>query len=283
MKLAPVLLLALTCACSHDLSRESVAAAERARSEAIEHKDAAAYSRLVSPDFFTVDRDGMLATRDDRIAEVTSGEALTARRGEGDFEVRMFGNVAILMGRTVWQREGEENHDYFSRIWIRWDRGWQILASHYTDITQQKTSPSHSFSLPDAPVPALPLAQKPWFQSVDDVYRAIDEQHRAYWSKDHEVYRKYVGEDVLRVAENGVRTREQLISGMRGNSKLPAPPSQQHDVRVRLYGNIALATWLDSGSDMLGRAVLNRFTVVFGRRPQGWQMIHIQSTGVKQG
>jgi hypothetical protein len=69
---------------------------------------------------------------------------------------------------------------------------------------------------------------------------------------------------------------------MRGNARLPAPPSEQRDVRVRVYGNVAVTTWLDLGTDTVGRPTPNRFTVVFARRDIGWQMVHIQSTGLKE-
>ena len=111
--------------------------------------------------------------------------------------------------------------------------------------------------------------------------QAVGEQHRAYWSKDPDRYRRYAAPDLLRIAENGVRTRDELIQGMRGNSRLPAPPSEQLDVRVRVYGNAAVATWLDQGTDLLGRPTRGRFTVVFVPRGNGWQMVHIQSTGIK--
>jgi hypothetical protein len=63
---------------------------------------------------------------------------------------------------------------------------------------------------------------------------------------------------------------------------LPAPPSDQLDVRVRLHQNVAVTTWLDSGVGLLGNPTQLRFTVVFVPRAAGWQMVHIQSSGVRQ-
>ncbi len=68
---------------------------------------------------------------------------------------------------------------------------------------------------------------------------------------------------------------------MQGNARLPAPPSDQLDIRARLFGNTAVATWLDQGTNPAGRVSQNRFTVVFARRGDVWQMVHIHSTGVK--
>ena len=87
--------------------------------------------------------------------------------------------------------------------------------------------------------------------------------------------------DQLRIAENGIRGREPLIAGMRANSRLPAPPSDQLDVRVRVYGNAAVAMWLDQGIGRFG-PIGSRYTVVLVRRAGGWEMVHIQSSGVKQ-
>src|SRR5262249_37236086 len=113
------------------------------------------------------------------------------------------------------------------------------------------------------------------------VERAVRDQHRAYWNKDTDRYRSYAAPDLLRIAENGIRTHDELISGMRGNARLPAEPSDQLDVRVRTYGNTAVATWLDQGHDILGRPTRSRFTAVLARRDAGWQMVHIQSTFIK--
>jgi ketosteroid isomerase-like protein len=271
-----------TVACSNDPSDAQLEAAERARATAVAQQDMAAYSQLAAEDLRVIDRRGAVTTRDDRIDAIESGEARITRRSEGAVTVRRYGDIALVMGQSVWQIAGRENHDYVTRIWLWRGKQWRLVGGHYTDITPQMTANPPGFKLPDNAVPTLPIARTPPAQdAMEQVRRAVTDQHRAYWSKEPDRYGDYAGPDVLRIAENGVRTREELIAGMRGNARLPAPPSDQLDVQVRVYGNVALTGWLDQGTDLLGRPTPNRFTVVFVRRDSGWQMVHIQSTGVK--
>jgi ketosteroid isomerase-like protein len=282
-RLITLIAVPLVFGCADDSIDDRVEAAERARATAIAAQDVDAYRQLMDDDLLIVDQRGELITKDDRSGTIGSGEARNTRRSESTVEVRRYGDVALVMGQSVWQSEGRENHDYFTRIWVSRGSRWRMVGGHYTDITDQVTDKPSRFKLPDNPVPALPIASRPPPQDAEaQVLRAIGDQHRAYWAKDPERYRQFAASDLLRIAENGVRTREELINGMQANARLPAPPSDQLDVRVRIYGNVAVTTCLDQGTDIIGRLAKTRFTVVFVRRDPGWQMVHIQSTGVKE-
>ena len=282
VKLFLFALLPVVAGCGNDPITVRVEAAERARGTALARKDVAAYADLMADDFLVVNHRGAILTRDARVGVISSGEERAMRRGEGALDVRRYGDVALVMGQSVWQNEGQEIQDYFTRIWVLGGDQWRMVGAHYTDITAQMTAVPRKFKLPDHPVPELPIALAPPAQdAAQEILRAIDDQHLAYWSKEPDRYRQYAGLDLLRVAENGVRTREELIAGMQGNSRLPAPPPEHVDLRVRVYGNVAVATYLDVGDDPWGRPAPARFTFVFVRRDIGWQMVHIQSTGVK--
>jgi Domain of unknown function (DUF4440) len=281
-RLMPVLALLLVCGCTKDAIDQRVEEAERARAEAIERRDADAYARLIAPDFFVVERDGSVTSRGERLADVTAGDPVTIRRGEANFTLRPFGNLAVVYGRSKWQREGKVYHDYISRFWVRRAGGWQLVATHTTDVSEQINTASPSFHEPAMPVPTLPLAGSPRAQTAEaNVRSAIRDQHRAYWSKDPDRYRLFAGADLLRIAENGVSTRDELIAGMRSNARLPAAPSEQRELGAWVYGNVAVASWLDVGTTLSGRVAQSRYTVVLGYRNGVWQMVHIQSTGIR--
>jgi ketosteroid isomerase-like protein len=280
-RIATVTAVFLAFACSSSIDEARVVDAERARAEAIARNDPDAYSQLVSPDLMMVDRTGELVTKRDRMAAVDSGRARNARRVENDVDVRVYGDVALVIGRAVSQETGTATHDFFTRIWHQRNGRLELVGAHYTDITQQVNDPDpETPSVPDQPIDPLPIATEAPPNAEEELRRAITDQHQAYWRKDTDRYLTYAGTDLLRIAENGIRTRGELVQGMRGNARLPAPPSDQLDVRVRVFGTTALATWLDQGHDLLGRPAHNRFTVIFARRGAGWQMVHIQSTGV---
>jgi len=274
--------LALILSCSPDLTVERVTQAERARVDAIVRRDPAAYTDLAAHDLFIVETDGTVATKDDRMAAVHAGDSANARRVESEVNVRLYGRVAIVTGKSTSQDDGKQQYDFFTRIWAERAGRLEMVAAHYTDITRQMTDDD-----PDAPgsvivVPAEPIAtDTSGGRTEDDVVQAIRAQHRAYWSKDPDRYRRYAGADLIRVADQGVRGREELIGMMRANSRLPAPPSDQLDIRVRMYDNTAVTSWIDKGTGLLGNPTQLRFTVVFVRRAAGWQMVHIQSTGVR--
>lgn len=282
-QLTIVTALSLAFACSTRIEPSQVVEAERARTEAINTRDAGAYSRLVSPDLVVIDPNGEVLNRDDRMAAVDSGAASSARRVENDMDVRLYGDLALVLGRSDSQTNGELNRDFFMRVWANNDGSLKMVGAHYTRMSEQAVAQHETFGGAERAIQESPVAvTAPDRNAEAEVKQAIREQHQAYWGKDPDRYRRFAAADLLRVAENGVSTREQLIAGMRGNARLPAPPSEQLDVRVRLFGNAALATWLDQGGDLLGRFSQGRYTVVFVRRGDVWQMVHIQTSGVKQ-
>ena len=270
-------------ACSNDPIAASVEDAERARALAIARQDVGTYTALTSDDLLVVNHRGAIVTKDARLGAVGSGDERRLRRRDSAVEIRRYGDVALVMGRSVWQREDQETHDYFTRIWVGPRAQWRMVASHHTDITAQVIGDEPpKFEVPDEPVPTLPIERlPPTGDAEQQVRRALDEEHRAYWRKDPDRYRQYAGLDLLRVAENGVRTREELIVGMQGNTRLPAPPPEHADLRLRVYGNVAIVAYQDNADDNWGNAAPAFFTIVFVRRDIGWQMVHIQSTAVK--
>ena len=264
--------LSLAFACSTRIEPSQDVEAERARTEAINARDTAAYSRLVSPDLVVIDPDGQVLNRDDRLAAIDSGAAADARRVESDVDVRVYGDLALVMGRSDSQANGELSRDFFMRVWVNRDGALKMVGAHYTRMSEYAVTNNETFGASNAPVR----------DAEAQVLAAIREQHQAYWSKDPDRYRRFAAADLFRVAENGVSTREQLIAGMRANARLPAPPSEQLEVRVRVFGNAALATWLDQGTDQIGRLAQGRYTVILVRRGDVWQMVHIQTSGVKR-
>src|SRR5262245_35411963 len=236
LTIAAALSLALACAKSVSIQQSHVVAAERARADAIAKRDSAAYSQLVAPESLVVNQDGDILTRDDRVATVASGSASNARRVEDDVDVRMYGDVALVMGRADWQDHGELQRDFFTRMWAHQNGDLRLVGAHYTHMSSLAEDTSEPFGDAERAIAELPVeTASPGSDAEAQVRAAIREQHQAYWGKNPDRYRMFAGADLLRVAENGVTTREELITTMRANARLPAKPSDQLDVRVRVF------------------------------------------------
>ena len=128
--------LSLLFACSTHIEQSQIVEAERARTEAINARDPAVYSRLVSPDLLVTDPDGEVLNRDDRIAAISSGAAANARRVESDVDIRMYGDLALVLGRSESQVNGELNRDFFMRVWANRDGALKMVGAHYTRMSE---------------------------------------------------------------------------------------------------------------------------------------------------
>ncbi len=153
------LALPLVFSCSGSLEQTQVAAAERERADAITRNDADAYSRLVSPDMVVIDRNGELLSKNDRMSAVDSGRARDTRRAEEDIEIRVYGDLALVIGRSRSQEGGAQFADYFTRIWALREGRLEMVAAHYTDITAQvEDDDPVNPTVPDREIPPLPIA-----------------------------------------------------------------------------------------------------------------------------
>ena len=109
---------------------------------------------------------------------------------------------------------------------------------------------------------------------------ALHEQHRLFWEKKIPSYSLYVGDDVVRIAEQGVRTKADLINS--SLNLLNRPKTPQVDERVHVVGNAATVIWRDMGVDDDGRLTHSWFTMVFVKREGQWQMVQIHSSPIPQ-
>jgi len=137
------------------------------------------------------------------------------------------------------------------------------------------TRPASAFSESE-PVIVRPI--DPGRSSPDEVLHVLHEEHRLYWEKDLPTYLPYIGDDLLRIAEMGVRSREDLIKGML--DKLLRPVTPQVDERIYMIGNAAIATWRDAGKDDDGKPTQSWFTTIFVKRDGQWQLVQMHSTGI---
>jgi hypothetical protein len=195
-------------------------------------------------------------------------------------DIRLYRNVALVHGRAT-VADPAPRDLYVMRAWVDSGDTWELAAQHTTDITTNARAEPPTFATLGQKIPAGPTHTAPDASAQEQaVVQAMLDSHRRYWAKDVEGYRRTIGLDLIRSAETGVRPGSELVAYMESNPRLPGEPPAQLEMWARVFGSVAIGGWLDAGSNSVGAASRNRFTVVLVWRDVRWQIVQIQSTGV---
>jgi len=117
---------------------DSVRAAELSRGEALLRADTAALSRMVADEFIEISRFGQVRTKADNIRDIASGELkLTSVKYE-DLTVRIYGDVAVLMGIAdntgMFRGIPFSGKIRYTRIFVVRDGRWLAVAMQQTPL-----------------------------------------------------------------------------------------------------------------------------------------------------
>ena len=119
-----------------------IRALEAADNEAIFHGDVAAVEKMTSEDHTFITPRGMLLTRAQMLDGVANGAFGNEYREVYDLSIRIYGDAAVVTGRTRLTRQ-EGGKDYsdayrFTRVYVRQHGGWRAVAWQATrEDTQQ--------------------------------------------------------------------------------------------------------------------------------------------------
>jgi ketosteroid isomerase-like protein len=111
---------------------------EEARNQAILRGDAAALERMTADDYTFITLKGELRTKADIVKGFSSGSFKYQSRSISDLKIRVYGEAAIVTGRSV--QEGTENgKDYsgnyrFTRVYVKQNGAWKTVALQTTLI-----------------------------------------------------------------------------------------------------------------------------------------------------
>jgi len=111
---------------------------EEARNQAILRGDAAALERMTADDYTFITLKGELRTKADIVKGFSSGSFKYQSRSISDLKIRVYGEAAIVTGRSV--QEGTENgKDYsgnyrFTRVYVKQNAAWKTVALQTTLI-----------------------------------------------------------------------------------------------------------------------------------------------------
>jgi ketosteroid isomerase-like protein len=153
MRLATVLVFAAMMFASSTLAQTPAATAnsvtstedeikklEEMRNQAVVHGDVALLDRLTADDYTFITLKGELRTKAEILKGFASGSFHYESREISDLKVRVYGDTAIVTGRSV--QEGMENgSDYsgdyrFTRVYVRQKGAWVTVALQTTLIQQ---------------------------------------------------------------------------------------------------------------------------------------------------
>lgn len=98
--------------------------------------DAEAINQLYSTDFLAINADGSTSTKEEAKEIVKAGVFPVSKTVTSDeTEVRIFGNTAVVTGRSVW--EGEQTVTVrHTQIWAKEDGEWQMVGWQGTPVLE---------------------------------------------------------------------------------------------------------------------------------------------------
>jgi len=113
---------------------------EEARNQAVLHGDVAALDKMTSDDYTFITLRGELRTKSDILKGFASGSFHYDSRQVSDLKVRVYGDTAIVTGRSV-QKGMENGKDYsgdyrFTRVYVKENGHWLTVALETTLIQQ---------------------------------------------------------------------------------------------------------------------------------------------------
>lgn len=113
---------------------------EEMRNQAILHGDVAVLDHMTSDDYTFITLRGEMRTKQEILKGFASGSFHYESRQIFDLKVRVYGNTAVVTGRSV-QKGMENGKDYsgdywFTRVYVKQNGHWLTVALQTTPIRQ---------------------------------------------------------------------------------------------------------------------------------------------------
>ena len=105
------------------------------------HADATALDRIYADDFIGIGPSGTARTKPQVLADFTSHDLKFQSITTDDVRIRVYGNAVVETGRStmVGQDKGRvvPRDNRFTRVWVRRQGRWRIVANHYSLLNTQ--------------------------------------------------------------------------------------------------------------------------------------------------
>jgi uncharacterized protein (TIGR02246 family) len=103
--------------------------------------DTTALRRIYADDFIGIGPTGVVRNKADVIADFTTHALTYQSITTAEVRVRVYGNTAVETGRSTMVGEDRgkavPRENRFTRVWVKTDGRWQLVANHYSPMTTQ--------------------------------------------------------------------------------------------------------------------------------------------------
>ena len=114
---------------------------EKDWAEAVVKRDLAFLDRILADDYAWTGPDGKVWSKAETLAGLKSGEDAVSSCVTDDFTVRVYGDTALVMGRSTFNEtlQGKDisSQDRFTDTWVKRAGRWQCVAMHCSKIVQK--------------------------------------------------------------------------------------------------------------------------------------------------
>jgi ketosteroid isomerase-like protein len=143
--LSLVSLIALLTCCARSQSQSDVTVMlgqlDQERIQAQVGADAKALDRFYAEDFIGVGPSGTVRTKAQVLADFTSGNLKFQSITTDEVEWRVYGDTAVETGRSTMNGQDKDKivprDNRFTRVWVKRQGRWQLVANHYSLLVTQ--------------------------------------------------------------------------------------------------------------------------------------------------
>jgi ketosteroid isomerase-like protein len=99
---------------------------------AVQNGDVARFEQILDADFYCSHPDGSLADRATFLKQTAQPVTIKGLAAD-DVKIRMFGDVAIIHGRTNYTTaDGRATQGRYTDVWTKRGDGWKCVSAHVT-------------------------------------------------------------------------------------------------------------------------------------------------------
>jgi ketosteroid isomerase-like protein len=112
---------------------------DREWNEAYPNRDIEALNRIIADDWKCIDGKGHVVYKQQLLARISSNPNPFASHEFDEFDLRMFGNVAIVTGRLTGKGRNDAGdftlEQRFTRVYVRREGVWRAVATQVTLVS----------------------------------------------------------------------------------------------------------------------------------------------------